>query len=84
MAKSRMITRTIIASRTYKVHTLVDGSMVTLGEEVISGKPSAKAVAKKYDVPFVMLELCGTTKEIYGMEVPDFMEHAILVDRIEE
>jgi len=83
MAKERMVTRTVIESKTYQIYSMEGTTLTPLGTETTKGKLSERDLEKKYDVKKVVIDCIEEKKATYGVPVEDFMEIATRIDQVE-
>lgn len=84
MAKERMVTRTVIESKTYQVYSMEGTTLTPIDTIETKGKLSERELEKKYQVKKVVIDCIAEKKATYGVPVNEFMELATRLDDQEE
>lgn len=80
MARERLVTRTVIDSKKYKVYKMEGTTLVELEEIETKGKVSEKELATKHEVDKVVIVPVSEKKVTYGMTVSEFMKYAVVIE----
>ena len=78
--RTNMVTRRVVEGRVIDVYKFENGQVEKIDTIEVSGKVSENALAKKYGVNKVMIDVVEEKKVVYGLDIDTFMSMAVKLD----
>ena len=78
--RTNMVTRRVVEGRVIDVYKFENGQVEKIDTIEVSGKVSEIALAKKYGVNKVMIDVVEEKKVVYGLDIDTFMSMAVKLE----
>ena len=78
--RTNMVTRRVVEGRVVDVYKFENGQVEKIDTIEVSGKVSENALAKKYGVNKVMVDVVEEKKVVYGLDIDTFMSMAVKLE----